>query len=76
MSVVRRTERSDNRFEPGTFRPDPRPARRGAMLAAQSRLELTLLLRNGEQLLLTMFIPVTLLVGLSLLPFGDRKSVV
>ncbi|NUS42857.1 MAG: ABC transporter permease [Mycobacteriaceae bacterium] len=40
------------------------------MLAAQSRLELTLLLRNGEQLLLTMLIPVTMLVGLSLLPLG------
>ena len=41
------------------------------MLAAQSRLELMLLLRNGEQLLLTMFIPITLLVGLRLLPLGD-----
>lgn len=41
------------------------------MLLAQSRLELTLLLRNGEQLLLTLFIPVTLLIGLTLLPFGD-----
>jgi ABC-2 type transport system permease protein len=30
-----------------------------------------LLLRNGEQLLLTMFIPITLLVGLILLPLGD-----
>src|SRR2546423_14212665 len=41
------------------------------MLAAQFGLELKLLLRNGEQLLLTMFIPITLLVGLTLLPFGD-----
>ncbi|AZG44317.1 ABC transporter permease [Gordonia insulae] len=31
-------------------------------------MELTLLLRNGEQLLLTMFIPITLLIGLCLLP--------
>ncbi|MEV0292306.1 ABC transporter permease [Nocardia sp. NPDC050710] len=60
-----------NRFAPGTFTPDPRPTTRAAMLAAQTRLELILLLRNGEQLLLTMFIPITLLVGLSLLPFGD-----
>lgn len=40
------------------------------MLLAQTRLELILLLRNGEQLLLTLFIPITLLVGLALLPFG------
>ncbi|RJO68291.1 multidrug ABC transporter permease [Nocardia panacis] len=59
------------RFAPGTFRPDPRPSSRQAMLTAQTRLELILLLRNGEQLLLTMFIPITLLIGLTLLPFGD-----
>nr|WP_236723349.1 ABC transporter permease [Mycobacterium avium] len=41
------------------------------MLAAQYGLELKLLLRNGEQLLLTMFIPITLLVGLTLLPLGS-----
>ncbi|BBY29716.1 ABC transporter permease [Mycolicibacterium sediminis] len=60
-----------NRFEPGTFAPDPRPATVPSMLVAQFGLELKLLLRNGEQLLLTMFIPITLLIGLSLLPFGD-----
>lgn len=60
-----------NRFEPGTFTPDPRPSTVARMLAAQFGLELKLLLRNGEQLLLTMFIPITLLVGLTLLPFGD-----
>ncbi|SDE63085.1 ABC transporter permease [Rhodococcus tukisamuensis] len=67
-----RSERlADNRFEVGTFTPDPRPSAPLSMLAAQTRLELTLLLRNGEQLLLTMFIPVTLLIGLCLLPVGD-----
>ena len=40
------------------------------MLSAQSALELKLLLRNGEQLLLTLFIPITLLIGLTLLPLG------
>lgn len=60
-----------NRFAPGTFTPDPRPAAVPRMLAAQFALELKLLLRNGEQLLLTMFIPITLLVGLTLLPLGD-----
>ena len=60
-----------NRFEPGTFAPDPRPATVPHMLAAQFRLELKLLLRNGEQLLLTMFIPITLLIGLTLMPLGS-----
>lgn len=59
-----------NRFVAGTFAPDPRPAPVARMLAAQFGLELKLLLRNGEQLLLTMFIPITLLVGLVLLPLG------
>lgn len=58
-------------FPPGTFTPDPRPATVPQMLAAQYNLELKLLLRNGEQLLLTMFIPITLLVGLTLLPLGS-----
>ncbi len=62
---------SENRFAPGTFSPDPRPAPVARMLAAQFGLELRLLLRNGEQLLLTMFIPITLLVGLTLLPLGS-----
>lgn len=57
-------------FPPGTFRPDPRPNTVRRMLAAQYRQELKLLLRNGEQLLVTMFIPITLLVGLTLLPLG------
>lgn len=60
-----------NRFTPGTFTPDPNPAAVPSMLAAQFGLELKLLLRNGEQLLLTMFIPITLLIGMTLLPLGD-----
>jgi len=62
---------SEKLFPVGTFTPDPRPATVPKMLAAQFGLELKLLLRNGEQLLLTMFIPITLLVGLTLLPLGD-----
>ena len=61
-------------FPPGTFSPDPRPSTVQKMLAAQYGLELKLLLRNGEQLLLTMFIPITLLVGLTLLPLGSFGS--
>jgi len=60
-----------NAFPAGTFAPDPRPSAVPKMLAAQFGLELKLLLRNGEQLLLTMFIPITLLVGLTLLPLGS-----
>jgi ABC-2 type transport system permease protein len=49
----------------GALAPAPAAASRGRMLAAQWRAELTLMLRNGEQLLLTMIIPVGLLVGLT-----------
>jgi ABC-2 type transport system permease protein len=62
---------ANNRFDAGTFTPRPHPNTPAKMLAAQTRMELKLLLRNGEQLLLTMFIPITLLVGLTLLPIGD-----
>jgi ABC-2 type transport system permease protein len=62
---------TESPFPAGTFSPDPRPAPVPRMLAAQFALELKLLLRNGEQLLLTMFIPITLLVGLTLLPLGS-----
>ena len=61
-------------FPVGTFTPDPRPSAVSRMLAAQFGLEAKLLLRNGEQLLLTMFIPITLLIGLSLLPFGTFRE--
>lgn len=59
-----------NRFATGTFTPDPRPTTRAKMMVAQTRMELILLLRNGEQLLLTMFIPITMLIGLTLLPLS------
>lgn len=70
MTARRDVRLADNRFEAGLFTPKPRASSPTAMLAAQSMLELKLLLRNGEQLLLTMFIPITLLVGLTLLPLG------
>lgn len=71
MSTTPHDRLAANRFDPGTFTPAPRPNTPARMLAAQTRMELTLLLRNGEQLLLTMFIPITLLIGLTLLPIGD-----
>lgn len=56
------------RFAPGTFRPDPRPGAPLRMLAAQALTELRLHLRHGEQVLLTLLIPLALLIGLTLLP--------
>lgn len=53
---------------PGSLAPAPVAAPHAQMLRAQTRAELTLLLRNGEQVLLTLVIPLGLLVGLSLLP--------
>ena len=57
-------------FPAGTFTPAPQGNSVPRMLVAQYGLELRLLLRNGEQLLLTMFIPITLLIGLTVLPLG------
>ena len=54
-------------FPPGTFTPRPGAGAPARMLAAQAATELRLALRNGEQVLLTLVIPVVLLVGLTLL---------
>jgi len=66
-------------FPAGTFTPAPQGNTVPRMLAAQYGLEVRLLLRNGEQLLLTMFIPITLLIGLTVLPlgaFGEQRVAV
>ncbi len=55
------------RFAPGTFTPRPGRGSLVRMLAAQSGTELRLALRNGEQVLLTLLIPVVLLIGLTTL---------
>lgn len=54
-------------FEAGTFRPAPGRGSLARMLLVQTRTETTIALRNGEQVLLTLIIPLLLLVGLSLL---------
>lgn len=54
-------------FAPGTFTPAPGRGRLHRMLLAQAGTETRLALRNGEQVLLTLLIPVVLLVGLSVL---------
>ncbi len=53
---------------PGGLAPRPGSAPRARILAAQTRAEIGMTLRNGEQLLLTLVIPLLLLVGLSKLP--------
>jgi ABC-2 type transport system permease protein len=52
-------------FPAGTFAPAPGAGSRLRMLAAHARTEVALTLRNGEQILLTLLIPVALLVGLT-----------
>ncbi|GAA0896617.1 ABC transporter permease [Pseudonocardia zijingensis] len=54
-------------FPAGTFTPRPGPGAPLRMLATQSATELRLALRHGEQVLLTMLVPIVLLVGLTLL---------
>ena len=53
----------------GALAPDPGAAPVGRMLVSQTRAELTLTLRNAEQVLLNLVIPVGLLVVLVLVPF-------
>ncbi|WP_017589720.1 ABC transporter permease [Nocardiopsis ganjiahuensis] len=53
------------------FVPAPGAAPMWRMIAAQARMELRVMLRHGEQFLLTMVIPVLLLVGFSLVNVLD-----
>jgi ABC-2 type transport system permease protein len=55
-----------SRFEVGTFTPRPGRGPLPAMLLAQAGTEMRLALRNGEQVLLTLLIPMVLLVGLTM----------
>ena len=59
---------------PGTFTPDPGAAPLRRMLLAQTALEVRMVLRNGEQLLLTVVIPVLVLVvfgNVEVMDLGD-----
>ena len=60
-----------DRFAPGMFANPSPPASRGRMTAAQTRMELTLFLRNGEQLLVALVIPVAILFALTAVEFGS-----
>lgn len=53
-------------YSPGQLAPRSQPAPVRRRVLAQARLDTALLLRNGEQLLLAMVLPVLLLVGLVL----------
>lgn len=55
------------RFAPGTFTPRPGRGSLGRMLLTQARTEAVLTLRNGEQILLTVLIPVALLIAMSVM---------
>ena len=62
----------------GTFAPRPGPAPVGRMILAQAALETRMLLRNGEQLLLTAVIPTLLLVlfaSVDIVDTGSGKAV-
>ncbi|MDI3404850.1 ABC transporter permease [Streptomyces cavernicola] len=62
----------------GTYTPKPGAAPVGRMIAAQAVLETKMLLRNGEQLLLTVVIPSLLLVLFStvdIVDTGEGKAV-
>lgn len=62
------------RFEPGTFTPAPGAGKPLRMLLTHARTEAMLTLRNGEQVLLTVLIPLALLVGLSVLKIIDMPE--
>lgn len=61
---------------PGTFTPAPGRGSLPRMVLTQARTEFVLTLRNGEQLLLTLLIPLGLLIGLTVLdvlPMPDPR---
>ncbi|MFJ5830452.1 ABC transporter permease [Streptomyces sp. NPDC093089] len=58
----------------GTYSPEPGAAPVGRMISAQTSLETRMLLRNGEQLLLTVIIPSLLLVLFSTVDIVDTGS--
>lgn len=64
--------RSD--FPSGTWAPAPGAAQRGRRVLAQASADLRATLSNGEQILLTLIIPLALLVALSLLDFSFGSS--
>ncbi|WP_030670408.1 ABC transporter permease [Streptomyces rimosus] len=68
------TGTTDRGATPGTFAPRPGAAPLGRMIRAQALLETKMLLRNGEQLLLTVVIPTLLLVLFSAVDIVDTGA--
>src|SRR3712207_3216478 len=63
-------------FSSGTFTPAPGRGQLSRMLLTQARTEFVLTLRNAEQVLLTLLIPLGLLIGLTalaVLPVPDPR---
>ncbi|MCW2544572.1 MAG: putative transporter permease protein [Frankiales bacterium] len=58
-------------WAPGSLAPQPGAASRSAMLSAQTRAELSLIVRNSEQVLLNLVIPLVLLVLLTKVSIVD-----
>ncbi|GAA3396932.1 ABC transporter permease [Streptomyces roseoviridis] len=65
---------STARMSTGAYAPKPGAAPVGRMIAAQTALETRMLLRNGEQLLLTVVIPSLLLVLFSTVDLVDTGA--
>ena len=62
------SESASTAFTPASFTPQPGAAPLPRMIAGQAALEIRTLLRNGEQLTLTLIIPLLLLAAFSLEP--------
>jgi ABC-2 type transport system permease protein len=55
----------------GWLRPDPQAAPPLRRVLGQARFDATIMLRNGEQLLLTIFLPALVLIGLAITTVPD-----
>lgn len=64
------------RFAPGTFTPAPKRASAARMFAAQGRMETILFLRHGEQLLLSVIIPLIMLVATARMPLLGEDTTI
>ncbi|WP_306515604.1 ABC transporter permease [Corynebacterium sp.] len=63
-------------FPTDTFRPGPKPASTLRITLAQTRMETSLILRHGEQLLLNIVVPLAILIGASAVPvLGENRGI-
>lgn len=62
----RGNQMTETAFPEGTFTPNPGRGKVSRMLLTQAGVETKIALRHGEQVLLTLLIPVVLLVGMTL----------